>query len=114
MDPFNNGSVIFTQTAGEIKNFFRQTGAGLHVSGITFKQEGNDLVMFDENGNEISDEVELTIGINDYIPAVYDTYFSFDDADIQQLTTAETIIAYLKTIDATLDYENCNSFFRYN
>ena len=113
MDPFNNGSVVFTMTAGEIKDFFRQTGAGLHVSGYTFEQTGTVISIFDESGNEIGDAELLTIGINDYIPAVYDDYFSFEEADIKELTTAESIIQYLKTINSTMDYEGCNRYFRY-
>ena len=34
MDPFNNQSVIFTMTVAEIKQFFQETGAGMHVSGL--------------------------------------------------------------------------------
>lgn len=113
MDPFNNGSVIFTMTAGEIKNFFLQTGTGMHVSGISFERIGNDIVIYDEAGSEINDAEVLRIGINDYIPAVYDSYFSFDDADVKELTTAETIIEYLKTMNSTLDYEGCDRYFKY-
>ncbi len=113
MDPFNNGSVAFTMTAREIKDFFIETGAGLHVSGVSLVRSGNDIQIFDENGNEISDNVNLTIGTNDFIPSIYDTHFSFEDADIRELTTAESIIQYLKTINNTVDHESCNRFFRY-
>jgi hypothetical protein len=50
----------------------------------------------------------LTIGINDYIPAVYDQYFPLEKADIQDLTTAETIIEYLDNINSTLSYDDCD------
>ena len=113
MDPFNNGSVVFTMTAGEIKNFFKQSGVGLHVSGISLQRSGSSIIITDENGNEIDNEVVLTIGINDFIPAVNDQYFSFEKAEIRDLTTAESIIQYLKTINSTIDYEGCNHFFRY-
>lgn len=113
MDPFNNGSVVFTMTVAEIKNFFIQSGAGLHVSGVRLERSDNGLLIFDENGNEIDDNVSLTIGTNDFIPAVNDQYFLFDQAEIRELTTAETIIEYLKTINSTVDFEGCNHFFRY-
>ena len=113
MDPFNNGSVIFTMTAREIKDFFIETGVGLHVSGITLERNGDDLIMRDEQGVVINDATELTIGINDFIPAINESYFSFAEADIQELTTAETLIDYLKTINSTVDYEGCNHFFFY-
>ncbi len=113
MDPFNNGSVAFTMTAREIKDFFIESGAGLHVSGISLVRSGNDIQIFNEDGVEISDEVELTLGTNDYIPSIYDNFFSFEDAEIRELTTAESIIGYLKTINSTMDHESCNQFFRY-
>lgn len=114
MDPFNNGSVVFTMTAKEIKDFFIQTGAGLHVSGISFGQDRDELIIYDENGVEVDDNKVLRLGINDYIPAVYDSYFPIADAEIRELTTAETIIDYLKTINSTVDYGGCNQYFRYN
>ena len=114
MDPFNNGSVVFTMTVSEIKNFLRQTSAGLHVSGISIEQEREEIIFYNDNGGVIADSEILTLGINDYIPAVYDNYFSINDADIRELTTAETIIQYLKTINSTVDYEGCNHYFKYN
>jgi len=112
-DPFNNGSVVFTMTVAEIKDFFKQTGAGLHVSGIRIEQNRDEIIFFDEDGNEIDDTETLTIGTNDYIPAVYDSYFSIEDADIRELTTAESIIEYLKTMKSTVDYNDCDRYFRY-
>lgn len=112
MDPFNNQSVIFTLTAKEVKDFFRETGAGLHISGIYFEQSGNTYTMYDEDGNIVNDNEEITIGINDYIPAVYDSYFPLEKATIQNLTTAESIINYLKEVN-TIDYDNCDRYYQY-
>lgn len=113
MDPFNNGSVIFTLTAGEVEDFFIQTGAGFHISGIDFVMESqNDLTIYDEAGNAFAEDDLITIGINDYIPAVHDTYFPLEKAAIQELTTAETIIEYLKTINSAVDAEGCENYFR--
>ncbi|MEP1097431.1 MAG: bifunctional UDP-sugar hydrolase/5'-nucleotidase [Cyclobacteriaceae bacterium] len=113
MDPFNNGSVVFTMTAREIKDFFIQSGAGLHVSGASFTRIDNDIEMLDEDGNTIGDNDQLTIGINDFLPAIYDDYFSFDDAELRELTSAETVIDYLKTTNSVIDHEGCVRFFRY-
>lgn len=110
MDPFNNQSVVFTMTAKEVKDFFMETGAGMHVTGISFQSDGQDLILFDENGLELEDNETLTIGINDYIPAVYDAYFPLEEADIKTLTTAETIIKYLETIESTMGYDGCNRY----
>jgi 2',3'-cyclic-nucleotide 2'-phosphodiesterase (5'-nucleotidase family) len=113
MDPFNNGSVIFTMSVREIKDFFIQTGAGLHVSGVSLQREGNDITLRDDQGVILSEEEDLRIGINDYIPAVYDNHFIFSEAEIQELTTAEVLIEYLKTINSTMDFDGCNRFFVY-
>ena len=114
MDPFNNGSVIFTLTAGEVEDFFIQTGAGFHISGIDFVVESeNDLTIYDDEGNAFAEDDLITIGINDYIPAVHDSYFPLEKASIQELTTAETIIEYLKTINSTVDAEGCENYFRF-
>lgn len=113
MDPFNNGSVVFTLTAQEVKEFFIQTGAGLHVSGLEFERNGQDLTVYDEAGNAYTDDELITIGINDYIPAVHDTYFPLEKAEIKNYTTAEAIIGYLQTINSTVDEEGCNQYFSY-
>jgi len=109
MDPFNNQSVVFTMTVEEIKNFFTETGERLHVSGIIIENGTEGLIIKDISGNELSNETSLTLGINDYIPAVYESYFPLEKATIKDLTTAETIIQYLKTINSTLVYEGCNN-----
>lgn len=114
MDPFNNGSVIFTMTAKEVKDFFIETRAGVHVSGITLEQTQGDLIIRNEDGLEIADGDLITIGLNDYIPAVYDQYFPLEKADIQSLTTAETVIEYLKTVNSIVDDEGCNRYFSYD
>ncbi len=111
MDPFNNGSVVFTMTVAEIRNFFEETGARMHVSGITLERSQSTVDVIDEFGNRLEDSEVLTIGINDYIPAVYDDYFNYSGADIKELTTAEVLIEYLKGQESNLDYENCNQFF---
>ncbi len=113
MDPFNNQSVIFTMTAGEVSDFFRETGTGLHVSGISFDRDGDRLFILDSEGNRYAESDIITVGINDYIPSVHDTYFPLSKAEVQELTTAETIIDYLKTINSTVDKEGCDRYFRY-
>lgn len=113
IDPFNNGSVVFTKTAREIKDFFIETGAGFHVSGVELITNGQDIIMRDAAGNEISDNTTLTLGINDYIPAVFESYFNINDADIRPLTTAESLVDYLSNTNSTVAHEGCNQYFRY-
>ncbi|MEQ9403364.1 MAG: bifunctional UDP-sugar hydrolase/5'-nucleotidase [Cyclobacteriaceae bacterium] len=113
MDPFNNGSVVFTMTAAEVKEFFISAGRGFYVSGITMVRSDDAIIMYDENGVEIDNATTLTIGINDFIPALYENYFPFANAEVRELTTAESLVQYLKTINSTVDYEGCNNYFRY-
>jgi hypothetical protein len=54
----------------------------------------------------------LTLGTNDYIPAVYDSYFP-ENGDIQALTAAETIIYYLENLNSNVNYTNCSNYFRF-
>ncbi|MFY0608123.1 MAG: bifunctional metallophosphatase/5'-nucleotidase [Cyclobacteriaceae bacterium] len=114
MDPFNNQSVTFTLTAGELSDFFKETQQGLYVSGITFEEEGGTLYVLDENGIRYAEDDIITIGTNDYIPSVHDSYFPLEKAVINELTTAETIIEYLVTIQDTVSRDGCNKYYRYN
>ncbi|CAE7758404.1 engD, partial [Symbiodinium microadriaticum] len=113
IDPFNNGSVIFTKSVREIKDLFIENNLGLHVHGVNMRRVNRDIVMTNLEGNELADEMMLTLGINDYLPAVYPDYFELEDADIQDLTTAETLIEYLRTIEPAVSYEGCDHYFRY-
>ena len=113
MDPFNNGSVSFTMTVAEMKNFLQQTRAAIHVTGVQLQRDGDELIVSDDSGNALADNVSLTIGMNDFIPALYDDFFSRADATLTDYTTAESLIEYMKNTNSTLDFEGCNRFFRY-
>ena len=113
IDPFNNGTVVFTWTGKEVRQFFMETEMELHVSGMTLERNNGDLILRDREGLIIKDSQEVTIGINDYIPSVYDAYFSYEEADVKELTTAETMIQYLKTMNSTVDHEGCDHKFKY-
>lgn len=111
ISPFNNGTVIYEMTVGEIKRFLIGSGSGFYYSGIELKQIGQDIEVKNTNGETLQDDEILRIGINDYIPAVHDTYFPENGA-VQSLTAAETIITYLEEINNQVDYTNCNRYFR--
>ena len=59
----------------EIKTFLIGSGSGFYYSGLQIDQVGNSIEFKDMNDNVISDETMLKLGINDYIPAVWDNYF---------------------------------------
>ena len=107
MDPFNNQSVSFTKTVGEFENFFCETGARFFFTGINIDDSNNDFQIVDVNGIPLDDQTMLTMGVNDFIPAVYDDFFNFEEANIRDYTTAEAVIGYLETINSSIDFEGC-------
>lgn len=109
--PFNNGTVIYEMTVLDIKKFLRGSGSGFYYSGIQIKQINQDIEIRNMQGQRLSDETILKLGINDYIPAVYDKYFP-ESVQIQNMTDAETIISYLTNTGDPIDYANCNRYFR--
>ncbi|MFK5958682.1 MAG: bifunctional UDP-sugar hydrolase/5'-nucleotidase [Lutibacter sp.] len=113
IDPFNNGSVTYTMTVGEIKNFLKNSGAGFYYSGGSIEQNNNEIIIKNDNNNILSDNTSLTIGLNDYIPAVYDTYFT-QTPTYKPYTTAEAIINYLENNSGSINYTNYNNYFKYN
>jgi len=112
ISPFNNGTIIYNMSISEIKNFLIGSASGFYYSGIWIEQIGSEIQIKDLNGNIIPDNTVLSIGINDYIPAVHDSYFP-TNGSTQSLTAAETIISYLENINGQVNYPNCDNYFRY-
>ena len=112
MDPFNNGSVVYNRTVGQLKDFLRETGLTVAFSGIQLETVGSEVVIKDTNGQTLSDDTMLKLGTNDYIAAVYDDYFPRAEAEELPLTTAETIIEYLNTA-GQVNFEGCERIYRY-
>ncbi len=110
--PFNNGTVIYTLSVLEIKQFLKGAVAGFFYAGIEIEQNGAEIFIKTQTGEELEDDVMLSVGINDYIAAVYENYFT-GQGTIQGLTAAETIIAFLKDIDDQVNYPECLRYFRY-
>ena len=113
MDPFNNQSVIFDITVGEIKTFLRETGLWIAYTGYDIQRSGDNILFTDDSGNEISDSEVIRLGVNDFIPALYEEYFSIDNAEIQTKTTAEQLIDYLTETQNTINFEGCDRRFAY-
>jgi len=112
IEPFNNGTVIYEMTVEEIKNFLIGTGSGFYYSGLIIRKIGDNIQINDLQNREIPDDYLLSVGINDYIPAVHNLYFP-DNGQIQTLSAAETLIEYLKNNKNEINYSNCNQYFRY-
>jgi 2',3'-cyclic-nucleotide 2'-phosphodiesterase (5'-nucleotidase family) len=113
IDPFNNGAMIYQMSVAEIEDFLKGMQNSFCYSGIQVDRIGDDVQVSDLNGEVIFDETMLSVGINDYIPAVYDSYFP-TEVDVQPFTTAEAIIYYLKNIQNEVDYPDCDRYFKYN
>ena len=112
IDPFNNGSVTYTMTVAEIKNFLKGSKASLYYSGVLIEQENNTIIIKNRDNQILNDNETLTIGLNDYIPAVYDTYFT-KPPTILLNTTAEILINYLENTTAPINYTQVNSLFKF-
>jgi len=112
ISPFNNGTVIYEMSVLDIKNFLVGSRSGFYYSGIQIDQIGSNIQIKDLNDNILSDSTILTIGTNDYIPAVYENYFPIN-GNVQSLTAAETVISYLENYNSQVNYPNCNRYFRY-
>jgi len=113
IDPFNNTSVTYTMSVSEIKHFLKNSSAGFYYSGYAIEQEGNEIIIKNENNDILDENTTLTIGLNDYIPAVYDTYFT-QTPTIRPYTTAETIINYLNNNTNPINYTSYNNYFKFN
>ncbi len=112
ISPFNNGTIIYNMSVSDIKNFLIGSSAGFYYSGIRIEQIGGNVQITDLNNNIISDNTILTVGVIDYIPAVYENYFPVN-GNIQSRTDAETIMAYLEEINSQVNYPNSNNYFNY-
>ena len=112
IDPFNNGSVTYTMTVGEIKNFLKGSKTSIYYSGVKIEQQNNTVIIKNQNNQVLNDNETLTIGLNDYIPAVYDTYFTQTPTFLPN-TTAETLINYLENTTNSINYTQVNSYFKF-
>ncbi len=112
ISPFNNGTIVYTMTVAEIKDFLIGSAAGFYYAGVYIEQLNNELIISDLSSNILSDAANLQVGVIDYIPAVYDSYFPQQGA-VQSLTDAETIITYLENTSSSINYSGSNNYFKY-
>jgi len=99
-------------TVEEIKNFLKLSKLGIYYSGVIIEQDGNSIDIRNLNNQLLDDTTSLTVGLNDYIPAVYEIYFTQAPVN-KPYTTAETIINYLDHTSNSIDYTDINSYFKY-
>lgn len=111
IDPFNNGSVTYTMTVKEIKDFLKGSKVAIYYAGVEIEQE-NGFITISKDGNVLKDSENLIIGLNDYIPAVYDSYFT-QEPTFKTYTTAEAIINYLESTSTSINYSEVNNFFQF-
>lgn len=113
IDPFNNGLMEYEMSVAEIKSFLAGSGAGFYYSGVILEnQPGLGVIIKDEKGNVLDDSQVLSIAINDYLPEIYDDYFP-EPSVIYDISTADAMIQYVRSMTEPLLYESCNRFFRY-
>lgn len=112
IDPFNNGSVTYTMTVAEIKNFLKGSKVSLYYSGVLIEHDNNTIIIKNKDNQILNDNETLTIGLNDYLPAVYDNYFTKNPTFLPN-TTAETLINYLENTAAPINYTQINRYFKF-
>ena len=113
ISPFNNGTVIYEMSVADIRTFLKETGSGFYYSGVVISQSGTNVIISDHEGNQLDNERIMRVGVNDYIPAVHEPYFS-QNGNVQDLTSAETLISYLVEINDQVNYPSCSNFFRFS
>lgn len=112
IDPFNNGCVTYSMTVSEIKNFLKGSKIAVYYAGIKIEEANNEVIIKNLNNELLNDDTTLTIGLNDYIPAVYDTYFT-QTPTYKTYTTAEGIIDYLQNNTAPINYTTYTNYFKF-
>ena len=112
IDPFNNGTIKYRMTVGDIKKFLQGSGSGFYYSGVKIEQIGPEIVIKNSEREILVDDTELLLGINDYIPAVHDHFFP-PNGEVLAMTSAESLIYYLQRINDQVSYSNCTNYFRY-
>jgi len=112
IDPFNNNALKYEMSVADIKSFLKGSGAGFYYSGVQIEQNQNSVVIRDLSNNILDDSIILDIGINDYIPAVYPSFFP-EAVEIQDYTTAQALIYYLQNMNDQVNYTDCDNYFRF-
>jgi len=112
IDPFNNGSISYTMSVADVVSFLKN-GQGLYYSGMEIQQQGPSILIKNLEGEALASNENITIGINDYIAAVNDDYFPPDGAT-KPYTTAEALINYLNNNSESINYPDCQRYFRYD
>jgi 2',3'-cyclic-nucleotide 2'-phosphodiesterase (5'-nucleotidase family) len=112
ISPFNNGTIVYEMTVGEIKQLLKESASGFYYSGLNLEQVGQEIVVRDSSGQILEDSDRVTLGTNDYIPAVDNEFFPVSGT-LKDLTDAETIINYLQANPEPVNYPTCERYFRY-
>ena len=106
MDPFGNGLETYSVTVSELKSFFK-SNFSMAYSGLNITKENGEVVIRNQPGGAIlADSTHINIAVNDYISNLNSEVFT---ALIKRydLTTADYLIAYLKSRSTPIDNENC-------
>ena len=98
-------------TIGEIKSFLIDNKVGMYYAGLKIEQDGSTIDIKTSEGQSLSDNTTITLGINDYIPAVYSNYFK--NPIFSTNTTAEKLIQYLETNKDSINFTTYQSYFKF-
>lgn len=108
IDPFQNGLDAFSMSVAEIEAFLNAADApSLAYSGVRMEKQNGSVELIAQDGSKLPDNMELTIGLSDYLSNVYSQNFS-NPVKTFEKTTAEYLIDYLLQHQSVIDYDGCN------
>jgi 2',3'-cyclic-nucleotide 2'-phosphodiesterase (5'-nucleotidase family) len=112
IDPFNNGTLIYQITVGEIKKFLKESNSGFYYSGLNIIQSNGEIYIADNTNTRLHDTVRIKLGMNDYAAAVHQKYFP-KIKTTYKYTSSEMLIQYLRTSQKNLNFSGCTNYFKY-
>lgn len=112
IDPFNNGTIMYKISVGEVKKFLKESKSGFYYSGLTLTQSDDIIYISDTTGNVINDTVTIKLGMSDYTAAVHQAFFPAKGIIFNQ-TSSEMLINYVKNTKTPINYSGCKGYFRF-
>jgi 5'-nucleotidase/UDP-sugar diphosphatase len=112
IDPFNNGTVMYEMSIGNFKKLLKESESGFYYAGLTIKQENNQIIITDSKGKQLTDEVTIKLGMNDYIAAVHHKYFPDKNHNFKTSSSA-MLIEYLKNRKVAINHSGKKNYFKF-
>lgn len=112
IDPFNNGTVMYQITVGDIKKFLIESESGFYYVGLTITQVNDQISITNSNGKQLTDDMAINLGMNDYIAAVHHKYFPAKNYNFNRASSS-MLIEYLRNSKEEINYSGKESYFKF-